>query len=561
MSIAHFVLLAAVLNLLLAFYVGKANYRNPLNISFGFFGFLVGIWVFLNSLFNFYPNKFLLNAIYSIGPYIIITILIWLYYFREKTLSPKFLTIIILLYGISTLFLVLSFLPQNLLIAEVSSQYDYRTGLLFSFYSIYLISLFFGFTLSAFFLYRSAEAFLKKQLLLIFSGMGIVILMAATFGTVLPALGYSQLNVLDSASSIIFVFFAAYAILRQQLLNIKVIFTEVIVYFLLVSVFTVMFLTSGETGFFIRLVFMAFLVYGGIRLVESIKREVQQRELLEKLTQELQSANQKLKELDDQKDEFISIAAHDLNTPIATIEGYLSMVLDEKIVPVDNPKTKEYLMRVYEGSKRLAALVADLLNVSRIEQGRLIIERESLQLEELVEKIVKEWEIKARDQRLGLIYEKPSSPLPKIYADPDRLSQVVTNLVSNAIKYSLKGEIKVRLAQKENNIVLEVTDEGMGISKEDLPHLFEKFYRVSNHTTKGIAGTGLGLFISKGIVELHGGKISVESEKGKGSTFKVELPIATKEEIAKGREEVESPASQKVAQTEEKIIEKAAEEE
>lgn len=403
----------------------------------------------------------------------------------------------------------------------------------------------------------------NKKLQVFLTGLFTFYFLNAVFNISLPLFfDISRFYFLGDYSTLILLGFTTYATIQHRLFDARIILTEAVAVFVITILLTWTLASETLSQALTQGIMLVLVSWGSYLLVKSIKREIAQREQLQVLTQQLQAANEKLKELDDLKDEFISIAAHDLNTPIAAIEGYLSMIVDENIAPIENPKAREYIGRVYESSKRLANLVADLLNVSRIEQGRLIITREPLSLEVLAEKIAKEWEKKGEEQKLKLIFEKPLQPLPQIYADPDRLSQVVTNLVSNAIKFSEKegGEVRVKLKESGSWVLLQVSDQGLGMSKEDLSHLFEKFYRVASHTAKGITGTGLGLYISKGIVELHGGQIAVASVEDKGSTFQVALPSATKEQIAQGKEKIVTPASQKVAKTEVRILAKAARE-
>lgn len=232
----------------------------------------------------------------------------------------------------------------------------------------------------------------------------------------------------------------------------------------------------------------------------------------------------KFYEEDKLKSEFISIASHELLTPTAAIEGYLSMLLDKDIKP--NAKQRsDYLKRAYDSSRRLADLVKDLLSVSRIESGRIKIVPSEIDLLALIKQAVDELQNNAKDKNLKLSIVDPKKPLPKVNADPDRIVQVCINLINNAIKYTPNGEIVVRLELRANHEVVSVTDTGIGISKADQRHLFEKFHRIDNPATAGIMGTGLGLYIVKNIVSLSGGEVNVESEPGKGSTFSFSLPV------------------------------------
>lgn len=231
---------------------------------------------------------------------------------------------------------------------------------------------------------------------------------------------------------------------------------------------------------------------------------------------------------DDQlKSEFVSIASHELLTPTAAIEGYLSMILDEKMAKVDK-KAEDYLRKVQSSARRLSELVTDLLSVSRIEGGRIVINKQPVEVSAIIKKVIDEIGVKASQSDIKLTYLAPSHPLPKVLADPERVAQIATNLISNAIKYNKpKGTIDVAVEADKKMATVTVADTGIGIAPAHLPHLFEKFYRVHDDSAAAEKiGTGLGLYITRSIVELQGGKITVESKPGKGSTFRFTLPVA-----------------------------------
>lgn len=253
-------------------------------------------------------------------------------------------------------------------------------------------------------------------------------------------------------------------------------------------------------------------------------------------------------EEDQLKSEFVSIASHELLTPTSTIQGYLSMILDEGMGKVD-PKAREYLERVRVTSKRLTELVQDLLNVSRIEAGRIKINLEPMDLLQSIRQVVEELTPQANSKGLSLHFEDPArrarmengelkmenvrnSPLSivnsqfVVSADPERVRQILVNLIGNAIKYTPKGGVTVSATRESRFVRVVVADTGIGMAPEEKKHLFEKFYRIQNERTQGIIGTGLGLYIAKNIIELMGGTIGVESSTGRGSVFSFTLPSA-----------------------------------
>lgn len=229
----------------------------------------------------------------------------------------------------------------------------------------------------------------------------------------------------------------------------------------------------------------------------------------------------KQKELDQMKDDFISIATHELKAPMSVIKGYLSMALDEKI-----PKSTRDMVQIsYDQTDRLNHLVTDLLNVSRLEQGSTKYNLVPVQLADTIGPMMAVFEIKAKDKGLKLHYLPPKD-LPAALADPDRVSEIFTNLIDNAIKYSRTGTVSVEHTVADTTLVTIVTDTGIGMTPDEQSRLFQRFYRARNTDTQDIAGTGLGLWIIKQYIEHMNGTIEVQSEKGKGSQFIVTLPIA-----------------------------------
>jgi PAS domain S-box-containing protein len=235
---------------------------------------------------------------------------------------------------------------------------------------------------------------------------------------------------------------------------------------------------------------------------------------------------------DKQRAEFISTASHEMRTPVAAIEGYLQLALNEKVSKID-PKARDYLSKALESTHHLGKLFQDLLTSAKAEDGRLVSHPEVVEMGEYIEKLSDSFKFSAEKKGLltNFIFGKSNAegehvvqPLYYVSVDPDRLREVVTNLFDNAVKYTPSGKITLGLTGNTEVVQLFVRDTGPGIAPEDISHLFQKFYRVDNSATRTIGGTGLGLFICKKIVELYNGRIWAESELGKGSTFYINLP-------------------------------------
>lgn len=228
------------------------------------------------------------------------------------------------------------------------------------------------------------------------------------------------------------------------------------------------------------------------------------------------------KDLNQMKDDFISIATHELKAPMSVIRGYLSMVLEEKDL---SKNVHEMTTIAYDQTARLTRLVTDLLDVSRLEQGKTKYNLAPIKLPETITPMMHTFQVKAAEKKLSLAYAPPAD-LPAVMADPDRVSEIFTNLIDNAIKYSRTGAVTITHEAAGNILATTVADTGIGLTPDEVSHLFARFYRAKNDDTKDISGTGLGLWIIKQYAQAMGGDIVVESEKGKGSQFIVTLPIA-----------------------------------
>ena len=248
------------------------------------------------------------------------------------------------------------------------------------------------------------------------------------------------------------------------------------------------------------------------------------------------------KELKDNREqaEFISTASHEMRTPVASIEGYIGLALNPATATID-VRAKSYLQKAHENTKHLGQLFQDLLDITKAEDGRLKNEPVVLDAIEFSRNI---WEgLKPKAEAKGLSYtfepdnhktgEKTLTPVFFIHADRDHLHEILNNLFENAIKYTPSGMVSVNVAGDNNNVQISVKDSGIGIPAEDIPHLFQKFYRVDNSETREINGTGLGLFLSRKLTESIGGFLDVKSEYKKGSTFTVKLPRITRENAEK----------------------------
>ena len=247
-------------------------------------------------------------------------------------------------------------------------------------------------------------------------------------------------------------------------------------------------------------------------------------ERIDEATKELRATNRQLQQLDEAKDEFISMASHQLRTPLTSVKGYISMVLEEDAGKVAQPQ-RQLLTEAFASSERMVRLINDFLNVSRLQTGKFMLEKRTSDLSKIVAQEIDSLQPTIQMHGLKVTYRKPSY-FPLLTLDEAKIRQVIMNFIDNAIYYSKEGStIKVSVAVEEGQAVLRVKDTGIGVPKDEQSHLFSKFFRATNARKQRPDGTGVGLFLAKKVIDAHHGTILFESVEGKGSTFGFRLPI------------------------------------
>jgi len=411
--------------------------------------------------------------------------------------------------------------------SNVITYYSYSLEILFSILIIYF----------AFLGYRKAEVKNKRKILFFTTGI-IFFLLTFSLGNIIGSFTDNwRISQYGLFGMPIFVGFLAYLIVRYQAFNIKLLSTQALVIALIILIGSLFLVRDMFTMRIITGITLALTVVAGWQLVHSVKHEVQQKEELQALADQLAIANDKLHQLDKAKSEFISIASHQLRTPLTSIKGFGSLLLEGTYGSLSEPQ-RNALEKIYISNERLIHLVEDLLNVSRIEAGRMEFDFQEGQIEDLVQEVVDTLELSAKSKSLYLDWKKPEKSLPKIKIDIAKIKEVISNMVDNAIKYTPKGGVTVRVKlnkpqisnpeskTERGTIQVIVSDTGIGMEKEDLENIFNKFERgrgVSHYHTEG---TGLGMYVGKKVVEVHKGRIWAESDgKGRGSRFILELPV------------------------------------
>jgi len=502
--------IAAICNFFLGFFVFLKDPSKRLNRFFGISCFLAALWIFANFMMGIQQTLFWVKSASAFGVLLPLTALLWILELCEKKITKRQLEIIS---SLGLFFFFISYI-DDLVIANVRKVYlggfEGETGPLFIPFWIYILSLLILIVYTLISGYRKFVGIKKLQISYVIIGVILYIGTVSIVSFILPLFGIEKFTPLDSPSSLFLLFFTALAITRYHLFGIEVILTEILVgvigILLLVQIFvapsTLWKIVNGG-------IFVLFCIFGYL-LIRGVFREIRRREELERISRA--------------KTEFISITSHQLRTPLTVIKGYLSMIL-EGVYGEVSEKLKKVLENIYLANERLIKLVNSFLNVSKIELGKLELELERADIVEIVESVVKEMEIAAKEKNLYLKFEKPKE-VPKILIDKEKIREIILNLVDNAIKYTQEGGVEVKLQILNNRLQIVVADTGEGLTKEEKEKLFESFSRGSAGQKYWVEGAGIGLYVAKKIVELHQGKIWVESEgKGKGSKFYVELPI------------------------------------
>ena len=440
---------------------------------------------------------------------------------RQKYFLKAFnyISIIILAVGLVTNFLLKGF-------SVFDTVRIIKFGSLYPFYiSVIGLSFITGFVVLQRQYRIEANNIKKTQLRYIFFGILIATIGAIITNLILPSKEIFDLYWLGPIFTLIMIVAITYAITKHHLFNIKVIATEIFTGLLLVTLVIDIF-NSENTGqlAFNTIIFGGAAVFGFL-LIRSVIQEIKAREQVEEMALKLQRAYEELQRLDKTKTEFLSMASHQLRTPLSTIKGYVSMLLEGSYGKLTK-KTREKLINVFISNDRLVGIVNDLLNISKIELGKMEVDKKIIQIEEIITSVYEEMLHRAEEKNLQLLWNKPIKPLPKIAADEPKIRQVISNIVDNALKYTNKGKIEINAQVAGPMIRIRISDTGVGLSPEEINVIFSGFMRGSAGINLFVEGSGLGLYVARRYIDLHNGKIWADSKgKGLGSTFYIEIPI------------------------------------
>ncbi|MEI6040091.1 MAG: ATP-binding protein [Candidatus Berkelbacteria bacterium] len=589
-----------IIILLLGFFVYAASPKENNNKFFLFVSLGFSVWMIFNFSVDYTSNPtlalYLSRLDYASAAIFSYLFVLFALYFPKGDVSVKKKLVLAIF---PCLFFVVSIFTGLIIqgVNPIGNGFELINGSLEPLYEafllIYLLIIGVGTSLSKL---KKMSGLEKSQLIFVLVGFFILIVVAVIANLVLPLIypEIATISRLGYSGIIIWASITAYAIIKKNLFDIKVILTETATVIVSLALLVQLIVADNSVQKIISSVILGLVVYGGYLLIKSVQDEIKKKDQLQLLSTQLAEANVHLKDLDKMKTEFVSLASHELLTPVSAIEGYLSMMLDEKLVKLEDPKAVQYMDRVYRSAKRLARLISDMLNISRIEEGRLLVEKKEINMVEVIQQVIEELKFKADEHKQKVVFDQgtgsrvqgiektddsnltPATSLtPKTsnlnpsfltFADPDKVKEILVNIIGNSIKYTLQpGTITVTIEKAPTSVLnsewgkleqailaspvddqesihavgdehmkqivgdqqylIRVKDQGVGIPKEELTKLFKKFHRVGNYSTQESQGTGLGLYITRALVELHHGRIWPDSEgMGKGSTFTFSLP-------------------------------------
>ncbi len=336
-----------------------------------------------------------------------------------------------------------------------------------------------------------------------------------------------RVELIGPIGAVIFLAGVSYVSLRHKHFEIKILGTELLIVGLAAVVGSMIFIQSIVYVHYIATGSLVMVIALGWVLAKSIRKEIRQREEIETLAKRLKTANNRLKELDKLKSEFVSIASHQLRSPLTSIRGYASMLLEGSFGKL-NDKSKEAVERISESSRSMALSVEDYLNVSRIESGNMKYELADFNIKKEAEHIADDIRPQAIKKGLLLTYKSSIDSGGIVNADIGKVRQILHNLINNSLKYTPEGQIKVFVHddKKKKKIYVDITDTGVGMSEESLDTVFDKFIRAKNANHVNVTGTGLGLYLARKMANDMKGDIVATSEgEGEGSTFTLVLPL------------------------------------
>lgn len=499
---------------------------------FGLFVLLFAIWLAGDLVAWTSPNYHLVSFTWSFLDYINVAFIVaGLYFFlcliREKDLSFRYRMILFALtlpaFFVTTGgFSILDFYQPVCEATENSFLTTYKLAV--EGIAVATIILFSGYQ------FIRGESAKRKQILFLGGSMLLFILVFGSTEYVASVTDVYEINLYSLLVLPVFLLIITFSITNLHIFKLRFIETQLLVYILIIMTGSQMLFIESTADIFLSAVTLVISVLIAIVLLRNVSAQSKQRKRIEELAIQLEQTNEKLDNQNKLKSEFLSLAAHQIRSPLTAIKGYSSMLLDGTFGKVQVAQ-QEGLNRIFESTNHLINVVGDLLNISKIEQGGLVFEMSLFDLKRTLQGVVEEMKLSAKNKNLTISFKALSDTEYIVRADLEKMRQVFLNLIDNSFKYTpAGGHVTVTLSRDSVKEEFEVviSDTGIGMSQHTIETLFEKFARGEGRTINS-GGSGLGLYLAKQIVEAHKGTIVAHSDgEGKGSSFVVRIPASTK---------------------------------
>lgn len=525
-------LVVAFVNFLLGGIIYIHSRRKASENFFALIAFSTSLWCLGAFLVT---APFVSHTFYVFGAFLhyifgnlIFLLLFWFaYYFPKPTnqlpIIPIIATILDFIFFLALIFT--QFLFKEFLYSPLEGSSIVFNPVGYSIYALFILTIFITAELALVKKYRTQVEENRTHIKYVIWGTALASAPALITNLVLPGFTVMSLFSIGPIFAVPWVVIIGYAIFKHNLLNIKIIATEFFVTLIVTATALEMLFADTLSEFLLRFMLFSAVSILSYLIIRSVLKEIQTRQQIELLAGQLQAANKELARINQAKSDFLSMASHQLKTPLSIIKGYVSMTLEGSFGKITK-KIKEQLEKVFISNERLISLVEDLLNLSRVEEGRMKYDWTNENISDIVQQVVEEVRMAAEQKHLRMVWMPPTEKLI-VRVDLNKIRNVIFNLLDNAIKYTAEGAITVTAARHNQSMRVSVADTGRGISSSEIKKLFTKFTRVfegkSNLTTSGF---GLGLYVARLIVEEHKGRVWVESAGlGKGSTFVLELPL------------------------------------
>lgn len=517
----------------LAIIIIAKDHKSRLNQYFFLAVLLFSIWSFSDLILWANPDPRIIMFFWSLlnlmEPFIYISIFLFTYTLLfKKEVSTKIL---------AGLFLITSpivlLLATRLEIVSFDLTNCYREviegPLVFYSYVVQLLITLLIVIFTAVYLKTTKENFVQKKMAVIGVVGSLLFLAFFSSGNIIASINenWAVTPLYGLFGMPIMVAFLAFLISKYRMFKVQMLTAQFLVSSLSILIIGIIFVRNIENVRYIAVVTFVLTVIIGTVLIRNIKREIEQKNQIEKLASNLEKANAKLKQMDKLKSEFVSIASHQLRSPITAISGYASLISEGSYGPVPE-KMKEPVERIVQSARMMAVSIEDYLNVSRIEAGNMKYNLEDFNLIDEAEHICDDLRPEALKRGLVLLFRRRLTGKGIVHADIGKVQQIVHNLINNSIKYTTKGAITVFAHDdmEKKKVFIDILDTGIGMNPDTLHSIFQKFERGDKANTVNVKGTGLGLYVALKMAEAMNGTITAHSEgEGKGSRFTIELPL------------------------------------